>query len=147
MQRLLRKWQTARTLMPAPHDDIRDPHSPLGAVFFGSTSHAACEAVDILASQGVAINSLRLLAFPLRQEVIDFINRHDHVFVIEQNRDGQMRMLLINEGQLPPEKLLSVLHFDGLPITAATIVEQITAMLPRLNSPMRQTENIPGDTP
>ena len=61
------------------------------------------------------------------------------VFVIEQNRDGQMRMLLINEGQLPPEKLLSVLHFDGLPITAATIVEQITALLPRLNSPMRQT--------
>ena len=147
MQRLLRKWQTARTLMPAPHEDIRDPHSRLGAIFFGSTSQAAGEAVDLLAGRDVAINTLRLLAFPLRQEVIDFIDRHDQVFVIEQNRDGQMRMLLINEGQLPPEKLLSILHFDGLPITAATIVEQITALLPRLSSPMPQKKNTPGDTP
>jgi 2-oxoglutarate/2-oxoacid ferredoxin oxidoreductase subunit alpha len=147
MRRLLHKWQTAGALMPAPHEHIRDPEAPLGAVFFGSTAHAAREAFDLLAEEGVAINTMRLLAFPLRREVIDFIDRHDHVFVIEQNRDGQMRMLLINEAQLPPEKLLSVLHFDGLPITAETIVEQITALLPRLNSPMPQKEIIPGDTP
>jgi len=147
MQRLLRKWETAKTLMPAPHEKTRNPDSPLGALFFGTTSHAAYEAVDALAQEGFEINTLRLLAFPLRQEVIDFINRHGQVFVIEQNRDAQMRMLLINEGQFVPEKLHSVLHFDGMPITADTIRRQIKALLPQLSIPHGQKECLPGVTP
>jgi hypothetical protein len=96
----------------------------------------------------VAINTMRLLAFPLRQEVIDFIDRHDHVFVIEQNRDGQMRMLLINEaqsaaGETAVDPALSTACRS--PPKPSSL--QITALLPRLNSPMPQKEIIPGDTP
>ncbi|MDP3478718.1 MAG: 2-oxoacid:acceptor oxidoreductase subunit alpha [Desulfoprunum sp.] len=147
MQRLLRKWETAKTLMPAPHEKTCNPDAPFGALFFGTTSHAAYEAVDALAEEGFEINTLRLLAFPLRQEVIDFINRHGQVFVIEQNRDAQMRMLLINEGRFVPEKLHSVLHFDGMPITADTIRRQIKALLPQLSIPHGQKECLPGVTP
>lgn len=129
MERLLRKWETAKTLMPQSHEKIREEGSPLGALFFGTSTHAACEALDLLAEEGLAINFLRLRAFPFGQEVADFINRHEQVFVIEQNRDGQMRTLLISEGNFQPEKLLSVVNFDGLPITAATIIEQIRTLV------------------
>ncbi len=129
MERLLLKWQTARHLVPAPRIKIRDGKSRLGTIFFGSTTQAAYEAIGDLALQGLWINSLRLRAFPLNDEVADFINRHETIFVIEQNRDGQLRTLLINEGDFPPEKLLKVLSFDGLPITAACIAAKIGALL------------------
>ncbi len=130
-RRLAHKWETAKTLMPAPQGILRDEQARLGAMFFGTTTHAAGEAIDLLAAGGVTINSLRLLAFPFGPEVADFIDRHDKIFVIEQNRDGQMRLLLINEGNFAPEKLLSVVNFDGMPITAAAIVEQIRLLAPR----------------
>jgi 2-oxoglutarate/2-oxoacid ferredoxin oxidoreductase subunit alpha len=129
MERLLVKWQTARRLVPAPRIKIRDPESRLGAIFFGTTSHAAYEAIATVRKTGITINSLRLRAFPFQQEVIDFINRHDTVFVIEQNRDGQLRTLLINEGDFPPEKLLQVRCFDGLPITATFITAKIASLV------------------
>ena len=129
MERLARKWQTARGLMPAAEATERDSKAMIGAVFYGTTSAAAGEAIDLLAAEGVAINMLRLKAFPFGPEVKNFIDRHRRVFVIEQNRDGQMRLLLLNEGDFPPAKLLSVLNFDGLPITAAAIVDQIRPLL------------------
>ena len=129
MQRLLRKWQTARSLIPFPHIKIRDPESRLGAIFFGTTTHAAYEAMGSLAGRGVKINSLRLRAFPFPEEVGEFINRHALIFIIEQNRDGQLRTMLISEGDFPPDKLQSVVNFDGLPITAACISEKIAALL------------------
>lgn len=129
MERLLVKWQTARSLVPSPRIKIRDPQGPLGALFFGTTTHAAYEAIGSLMAQGVAINSLRLRAFPLQDEVIEFINRHETVFVIEQNRDGQMRTMLIGEGDFSPKKLVSILNFDGLPITAACVEAKIKALL------------------
>ncbi len=129
MERLLRKWQTARRLVPMPHIKIREPKNRLGAIFFGTSTHAAYEAIGGLASRGVKINSLRLRAFPFQDEVADFINQHQAVFVIEQNRDGQLRTLLINEGNFPPEKLLSVRNFDGLPITATCIAAKIEELL------------------
>ena len=125
MVRLAHKWETAKKMMPAPQATVRDDNATLGAILFGTTLHAAEEAIDLLAAGGMAINSLRLLAFPFGPEVATFIDRHDRIFVIEQNRDGQMRLLLINEGNFAPDKLLSVVNFDGMPITAATIVEQI----------------------
>ncbi len=131
MERLARKWQTAATLMPAAIETTADPGSPLGAIFFGTTLHAAGEALALLADAGVILNSLRLLAFPFGEEVADFISRHQRVFVIEQNRDSQMRLLLIGEGGYPPEKLLPVVNFDGMPITAAVIVHQISELLAR----------------
>ncbi len=131
MERLLVKWQTARRLMPSPRTKIRDPKSPLAAVFFGTTTHAAYEALGGFAGRGVAINSLRLRAFPFQDEVIDFLNRHATIFVIEQNRDGQLRTLLLNEGNVPPEKLLSIVNYDGLPVTADLITGKIQALLDR----------------
>ena len=129
MERLARKWQPARGLVPAAETTERDGEAMIGAVFYGTTSAAAGEAIDLLAAEGVMISMLRLKAFPFGPEVKNFIDRHRRVFVIEQNRDGQMRLLLLNEGDFPPAKLLSVLNFDGLPITAATIVDQIRPML------------------
>ncbi|KAB2890931.1 MAG: 2-oxoacid:acceptor oxidoreductase subunit alpha [Desulfobulbaceae bacterium] len=125
MVRLAHKWETAKTMMPAPQATIHDENARLGAILFGTTLQAAEEAIDLLAAGGMAINSLRLLAFPFGEEVAAFIDRHERIFVIEQNRDGQMRLLLINEGDFAPDKLLSVVNFDGMPITAAAIVEQI----------------------
>jgi len=129
MERLARKWQTARALMPPAEETIRAAGASIGAVYYGTTAQAAAEAIDLLAAEGLQINMLRLKAFPFGPEVAAFIDRHDRILVIEQNRDGQMRLLLINEGDFPPAKLSSVVNFDGLPITAAIIVEQIRALL------------------
>lgn len=135
MERLLRKWQTAHSLVPSPEIRMRDPEGKLGAIFFGTTSHAADEAMDNLADQGIQINSLRLRAFPFQDEVVAFINRHATIFVIEQNRDGQLRTMLINENNFPPNKLLSVVNFDGLPITATCITEKINTLLSKEPQP------------
>jgi 2-oxoglutarate/2-oxoacid ferredoxin oxidoreductase subunit alpha len=129
MERLLVKWQTARRLVPMPHIKIRDKKSKLGAIFFGTTTHAAYEAISGLKDQGTTINSLRLRAFPWQDEVAEFINSHELIFVIEQNRDGQLRTLLINEGNFLPEKLLPVRNYDGLPITASCIAAKIQTLL------------------
>lgn len=135
MERLLRKWQTARTLMPSPEIQTLDPAGRLGALFFGTTSHAASEALESLADQGVKINSLRLRAFPFQDDVVEFINRHATIFIIEQNRDGQLRTMLINESDFPPDKLLSVVNFDGLPISATCITEKIHNLLSQKPQP------------
>ncbi|KJS03046.1 MAG: ferredoxin oxidoreductase [Desulfobulbaceae bacterium BRH_c16a] len=135
MERLLVKWQTARTLVPPPHCKIRDPESRIGAVFFGTTTHAAYEAISRFSRQGERkINSLRVRAFPFQDEVAEFIHRHETVFVIEQNRDSQLRTLLINECDIPPQKLQSILNFDGLPITADFITAKMQACFDRQGS-------------
>ena len=129
MQRLLRKFDTARDLIPAP--ELRSAPRPtaIGAIYFGSTTPAMHEALDVLQADGVDIDALRVRGFPFSQAVFDFIAAHDQVFVVEQNRDGQLRSLLINEGQIDPAKLIPVLHYDGTPITARFIVGQIGAPL------------------
>ena len=76
--------------------------------------------VALLAGAGVTVR-----AFPFANEVIDFVNEHDHVFVVEQNESGQLRMLLVNEGDIDPKRLLRVLHYDGTPITAGFIHDRI----------------------
>ena len=72
---------------------------------------------------------MRLRAFPFSDEVTDFIDRHDFLFVVEQNRDAQMRHLLIVEANVPAEKLVSVTNFDGMPLTAGFIMEEVLAVL------------------
>jgi 2-oxoglutarate ferredoxin oxidoreductase subunit alpha len=134
MERLLVKWQTARTLVPAPRTKIRDPQSRIGAVFFGTTTHAAYEAISRFSRQGLKINSLRLRAFPFQEEVIDFIDSHETIFVIEQNRDGQLRTMLLSECNILPHKLRSILNFDGLPITADFISARIQDFFDHQNS-------------
>ncbi len=125
MERLIAKWQTAKTLVPLPHEKIRDANSKLGAIFFGTSTHSSYETISGMNKTGLPINSLRIRAFPFQQEVIDFIERHAVIFIIEQNRDAQMRALLINECGIEPNRLVSILNYDGLPITAQSISQQI----------------------
>jgi 2-oxoglutarate ferredoxin oxidoreductase subunit alpha len=126
MQRLLRKFETAKQLMPKPL--LRPAAKParFGAIYYGSTSPAMQEALDVLALRGIHVNALRVRGFPLQDEIADFVAAHPWVFVVEQNRDAQLKTLLVNEAKVNASRLLSVLHYDGTPITARFIVEQIS---------------------
>jgi 2-oxoglutarate ferredoxin oxidoreductase subunit alpha len=126
MQRLLRKFETAKGLLPKPLLYPAAKPARFGALFYGSTSPAMQEALDVLAERGIHINALRVRGFPFPDEVADFAAAHPWVFVIEQNRDAQLKTLLVNESKVNPTRLLSVLHYDGTPITARFIVEQIS---------------------
>jgi 2-oxoglutarate ferredoxin oxidoreductase subunit alpha len=127
MERLLRKFDTARTLVPQPVTRPARKATTLGALYFGSTSPAMDEALEVLEEHGVDLDTMRLRAYPFPESVRQFIDAHDTVFVVEQNRDAQMRSLLVNELQIDPAKLVPVLHFDGTPITARFIISRITA--------------------
>jgi 2-oxoglutarate ferredoxin oxidoreductase subunit alpha len=91
------------------------------------------EALDVFESQGLHIDAMRVRAFPFHHGVIDFIEAHDQVFVVEQNRDGQLRGMLINEGNLDSAQLIPVLHYDGTPITARFIVRAIADKMALFN--------------
>jgi 2-oxoglutarate ferredoxin oxidoreductase subunit alpha len=121
MQRLLKKFRTARTLLPRPVEQRAAEPTALGAIYYGSTSPAMTEAHDILMEQGITLDLLRVRGFPFHDDVAEFIATHEQVFVVEQNRDGQLRALLVNELQIDPARLLPVLHYDGTPITARFI--------------------------
>jgi 2-oxoglutarate ferredoxin oxidoreductase subunit alpha len=126
MTRLTRKFETAKSLVPAPV--VRQAAKPatFGAIYYGSTSPAMDEALDVLAENGVHVNALRVRGFPFADQVKDFVAAHSGVFVIEQNRDAQLKTLLVTDAKINPAQLISVLHYDGTPITARFIVDQIT---------------------
>ncbi|MDG1133242.1 MAG: 2-oxoacid:acceptor oxidoreductase subunit alpha [Pseudomonadales bacterium] len=124
MERLQKKWQTARTLVPAA--EIADQGQSVGVLYYGTTALPMPEALDNLVQNGIYMDTCRVRAFPFGDEVEQFIAAHDLIFVAEQNRDGQMRSLLINELQTEPSKLISVLYYAGLSISADTITEQIS---------------------
>ena len=125
MERLLRKFETAKQHVPRPVRRQSDKATRFGVIYFGSTSPAMDEAHDMLAAGGIDLDLLRLRAFPVHQDVADFASAHDQVFVVEQNRDAQMKTLLVNEAGIDPAKLISVLHFDGTPVTARFIARAI----------------------
>ncbi|MBI4693163.1 MAG: 2-oxoacid:acceptor oxidoreductase subunit alpha [Gammaproteobacteria bacterium] len=125
MERLLRKFETAKGLAPAPIAYSGEKPSELGAIFYGSTTPAMEEAIDVLAERGIQLDALRVQAFPFHDDVANFIARHRAVFVVEQNRDGQLRSMIVNEIGVDPARLQAVLHYDGTPITARFIVDQI----------------------
>ena len=129
MERLLRKFDTAKALVPQPIERPAATSTSLGVIYFGSTSPAMREAFDQLQSQQVFVDLLRLRAFPFPDSVFEFIARHGKVFVVEQNRDGQLRNMLVNEGGVNPAKLVPVLHYDGTPITARFIVDSVRKQL------------------
>ena len=126
MERLLRKFRTAASLVPQPIVRIAQQPTRLGVIYFGSTSPAMNEALDVLTAHGVHLDAMRLRAFPFPDSVAEFIRVHERVFVVEQNRDAQMRSLLVNELEVDPAKLVKVLHYDGTPITARFITDAIT---------------------
>ena len=131
VERLLRKFATAADLVPAPVERAAAQATPLGVLYFGSTSPAMDEALQQLAAAGVHVDAMRLRAFPFPASVRRFIAAHERVFVVEQNRDAQMRSLLVNELDANPARLVRVLHFDGTPITARFIARAITSALDR----------------
>ena len=125
MQRLLRKFETARRLLPRPEiADARESTSA-GVIWFGSTGAAMAESLAELERQGIHLDRMRIRAFPFHDAVAEFIAAHEHVFVVEQNRDAQLRMLLVNECGIDPARLTSVLHYDGTPITERFITREI----------------------
>ena len=140
MQRLLKKFDTAKSLVPQPVLRRNGPPARIGAIHYGSTSPAMDEAVAVLEDAGIAIDTLRVRAFPFPGSVREFVLAHDRVFVVEQNRDAQLRSLLVNEFDLDPARLEPVLHYDGTPITARFIVGEIrrrTAVAPASAEPRR----------
>ncbi|MBV8703123.1 MAG: 2-oxoacid:acceptor oxidoreductase subunit alpha [Acetobacteraceae bacterium] len=121
MRRLLRKLHTARTLVPGPVARPAAQPTRLGAIYYGSTGPAMDEAFELLAEQGIDVDLLRVRGFPFHDDVRAFIDGHESVFVVEQNRDAQLRTLLVNELEIDPARLVPVLHYDGSPITARFI--------------------------
>ena len=127
VERLLKKFATAATLVPQPVLRKAARKTALGVIYFGSTSPAMHEALDVLPDDGIHLDALRLRAFPFPAVVASFIAEHETVYVVEQNRDAQMRQLLVNELEIDPARLVPVLHFDGTPITARFITAKISA--------------------
>ena len=125
MQRLLKKHHTARTLVPAPITRASRQATRLGAIYYGSTAPSMDEADEILAAQGVHLDLMRVRGFPFADEVRAFIDAHDKVFLVEQNRDAQLRTLLVNELEVDPARVIRILHYDGTPITARFIAGAI----------------------
>jgi 2-oxoglutarate ferredoxin oxidoreductase subunit alpha len=133
MQRLLKKHDFAKTLVPMPVlTPSREP-ARFGCIYYGSTSPSMHEALEALAAKGIFINALRVRAFPFRDEIYDFVQSHSKVFVVEQNRDAQLKILLVNEAGINPASLISVLHYDGTPITARFITGEISEIVSALN--------------
>ncbi|GAB4212544.1 MAG: 2-oxoacid:acceptor oxidoreductase subunit alpha [Rhodoferax sp.] len=135
MERLLRKFKTAANLVPQPIVRAAAQPTRWGVVYYGSTTPALREALDVLQAQGIFVDAMRLQAFPFPQSVADFIAAHERVFVVEQNRDAQMRTLLVDELDIDPARLVKILHYDGTPITARFIVGSIAAHL----APFKET--------
>ena len=123
MKRLLVKWETASKLLPAA--EINTGTSHVGVLYYGTTALPMPEALDLLAEEGIGLDTCRVRGFPFGEEVVNFINEHDLVFVVEQNRDAQMRTLLINEQDIAPAKLVPVTYYAGLSISADFIQRSI----------------------
>ena len=124
VDRLLVKWETARSMVPKP--DIRySKFNKAGIITIGSGDGACTEALDRLAAQDIGLNYCRIKAFPFSDEVGEFIQQHDVVYVVEQNRDGQLRTLLINDIEADQTKLVSLLHYNGMPINSGFVVDKV----------------------
>jgi 2-oxoglutarate/2-oxoacid ferredoxin oxidoreductase subunit alpha len=142
LDRLLRKFATAKKLVP-PALVQQDPRIEIGLVAFGSSDGAVREALDVLRRQGIPLNYLRIKAFPFGDEVEKFLAAHRLVFVVEQNRDAQMRSLLTLETSVEKSKLRSLLHYSGLPVSSQFIVNGVLAEV----GEVREGRAAGGNTP
>ncbi len=124
VDRLRRKWETAKQYVPEPIIEYSDK-CRIGILSVGGCDGAVREARDRLQEQGRATNYLRVRAFPFNDQVQDFLDKHDQVYVVEQDRDAQLRSLLLLETRVAQEKLIPVLYYNGLPIPAEAIVKAI----------------------
>lgn len=128
MDRLIHKYETAKTQVPQPvplKAARGSAKADYGILFFGTSLFAVQEAMDRLAAEGCAVDALNLKAFPFHRDVVTYLDNHETVFVVEQNRDAQLRTLLLGELSVAPEKLVSVLNYDGMPLTANKVYAEI----------------------
>jgi 2-oxoglutarate ferredoxin oxidoreductase subunit alpha len=128
LDRLLKKWATAKKLMPRPVIDS-SAGGRVGIVSLGSCDGAIREALAALRARGMGVDYMRVRAFPFGEEVEKFLAAHEVLFVVEQNRDAQLRALLTLETAVEKTRLRSLLHYSGLPISSAFIVEGVLAEL------------------
>jgi 2-oxoglutarate ferredoxin oxidoreductase subunit alpha len=138
MERLVRKFKTAAHIVPQPILRPAPEKTPYGVIYFGSTTPAMDEAFDVLNTENLWLDGLRLRAFPFPDAVADFIHAHKQVFVVEQNRDAQMHTLLATELELDGTALVKILHYDGTPITARFIVDAIRTHVNRIEQRQSQ---------
>ena len=129
LKRILKKFKGAHKFLPKPVFKQDTNASSMGLIYFGSTEAAMQESLDQLSISGFPVDAMRIRSFPFSAEVWEFIHQHESVFLVEQNRDAQMRTLIISEGNINPEKFISILCFDGSPITANFISESIIEIL------------------
>jgi 2-oxoglutarate ferredoxin oxidoreductase subunit alpha len=133
MQRLQKKFEHAKTLVPRPILTPASEPARFGCIYYGSTSPSMHEALESLSQSGIFVNALRVRGFPFGDELFDFVASHNKVFVVEQNRDAQLKHLLVNDAGINPASLISVLHYDGTPITARFIAKEISEIVTALN--------------
>src|SRR5260370_10842 len=139
MQRLLRKFETAKDQVPRPLQATAAKPTKYGVIYYGSTSPAMDEAIHIIEARGHSLNRLRVRAFPFHSRVTSFVPDPHFVFVVEQNRDAQLRSLIVNECSIDPVRLVPILHYDGTPITARFIARAIGDHLDALKvTPLRK---------
>ena len=113
-----------------------------GVIYYGSTSPAMDEAIAMIEARGHQLDRMRIRAFPFHSSVNSFVAGHDFVYVVEQNRDGQMRSMIVNECDIDPVRLVPILHYDGTPITARFIAKAIGDHLDQLKvAPMRKVSS------
>ncbi|HTX23316.1 MAG TPA: 2-oxoacid:acceptor oxidoreductase subunit alpha [Steroidobacteraceae bacterium] len=146
LDRLLKKWQTAKRLVPAPLIQTH-PGVDVALVSLGSCDGAIREALDLLQREGVVVDYMRVRAFPFGEEVERFLSTHRLIFVIEQNRDAQFRSLLTLETAVEKRKLHSLRHYDGLPISSRFIVEGVLAELRGARPAAPSAAPVPGEAP
>src|SRR3954471_6079131 len=125
MQRLVRKFETAQDMVPRPLQANAAKPTKYGVIYYGSTAPAMDEAIGLLEARGHQLDRMRVRAFPFHSSVASFIADHDFVYVVEQNRDAQLRQLIVNENGIDPVRLIPILHYDGTPITARFIANAI----------------------
>jgi 2-oxoglutarate/2-oxoacid ferredoxin oxidoreductase subunit alpha len=125
MDRLLKKWQTAKGLVPKPEIHEGMPRRAYGILYYGTSMMPMQESLDLLANDGIHLDTCRIRAVPFTDSIIEFIDNHELVFIVEQNRDAQMKMILVNEGGIDPAKIVPVCYYGGMSITADFISSKI----------------------
>jgi 2-oxoglutarate ferredoxin oxidoreductase subunit alpha len=135
MERLEHKFETARGLLPRPVLKRAAKPTRIGVLHYGSTAAPMDEALKMLADEGHHVDVLRIRAFPMTHEVADFISGHDQIFVVEQNRDAQMRTLISTDLGVATDRWTPILHYNGMPTSARFIYRAIAARLREAAAP------------
>jgi 2-oxoglutarate ferredoxin oxidoreductase subunit alpha len=128
VDRLLVKWETSRSIVPRPAIEYSKFHDT-AILSVGSCDGAVKEALLKLKENNIGLNYCRVKAFPFNDDIKDFIDKHERVYVVEQNRDAQLRSLLILDADADPRKLIPMLHYDGMPINADFVIDRVEKQL------------------